>query len=222
MNTTIRFALLAIVSLLPVAASSVARADVGVVESTGAFLLTGGTTYISTIGAGQNPRWAGYSFGTFDVSAGQSLNLTNFFFENYAYNGGSIPPGGSFNNNWLDNGSVAVFRLFRDASQIYQTSLRQSNVSGNNRNWDIVASGTSVDVLAGLSSGTHTLSYVIDWNYNQWTGSAVLTGSTQSTSSGVATFAVVPEPSSLAVLVAGMAEASGLAVRRCAARRPAV
>jgi len=163
-------------------------ADVGVVETTGAFLMNGASTsYVSTIGT-SNPRWAGFDFGTFNVSTGQTLALSNFYFENYAYNGGAIPPGGSFNDNWLDNGSTALFRLFRDATEIYQASMRQSSVSGNNRNWDLAATGVSVNVLDGLTSGTHTLSYVIDWNYNQWSGSAVITGTTQSTSGGVATF----------------------------------
>jgi len=191
------------------------RGDVGVVETTGAFAVNTGTTntYLSTIGT-TNPRWAGYDFGTFNVSTGNSLTLTNFYFENYAYNGGSVPPGGSFNDNWLDNSSTATFRLFRDSTQIYQTSMRQSAVSGNNRDWDLAASGVSVNVLDGLLSGSHTLSYTIDWTYNQWTGSQVITGTTQSTSSGVATFVVVPEPSSLAALAAGGLAAATFAVRR--------
>lgn len=190
-------------------------ADIGVVETTGALLVNGGSTsYLSTIGT-TNPRWAGFDLGTFDVSAGQTLALTNFYFENYAYNGGAIPPGGSYNDNWLDGASTATFRLFRDASPIYQASMRQSAVSGNNRNWDLAALGVSVNVLDGLSSGSHTLAYTIDWTYNQWTGSQVLTGSTQSTSSGVATFAVVPEPSAIALFVAGAVAAGGVWRRRC-------
>lgn len=208
----------AIVVIVSGAVVRPARADVGVVETTGAFLVNGGSTsYLSTIGTG-NPRWAGYNFGTFDVSAGQTLSLTNFYFENYAYNGGAIPPGGSFNDNWLSNDSTATFRLFRDAIEIYQASMRQSNVSGNNRNWDLAATGVSVDVLDGLAPGSHTLSYVIDWNYNQWTGSAVIPGNTQSTSGGVATVAVVPEPPSLPMLAIASAATLGLAIRRLRGR----
>lgn len=212
-SMTLRGILVAVVVIVSVVVVSPARADVGVVETTGAFLVNGGSTsYISTIGTG-NPRWAGYNFGTFDVSAGQTLALTNFYFENYAYNGGAIPPGGSFNDNWLSNDNTAMFRLFRDEVQIYQTLMRQSNVSGNNRNWDLAALGVNVNVLDGLAPGSHTLSYVIDWNYNQWTGSSTILGTTQSTSGGVATVAVVPEPSSLA-LPAGSAAAVGLMMRR--------
>lgn len=213
-SMTLRRLLVAVVVIVSMAVVSPARADVGVVETTGAFLVNGGSTsYISTIGTG-NPRWAGYNFGTFDVSAGQTLALTNFYFENYAYNGGAIPPGGSFNDNWLSNDSTATFRLFRDEVQIYQTFMRQSNVNGNNRNWDLAALGVNVNVLDGLAPGSHTLSYVIDWNYNQWTGSSAILGTTQSTSGGVATVAVVPEPSSLALLAAGSAAVVGLMMRR--------
>jgi hypothetical protein len=211
----LRRVIIAIGAVMQLAVASHVRGDVGVVETTGAFLVNGGTatTYISTIGTG-NPRWAGFNFGTFDVSAGNTLTLTNFYFENYAYNGGSVPPGGSFNNNWLDGNNTATFRLFRDSTQIYQTFMRQSAVSGNNRFWDLAASGVSVNVLDGLTSGSHTLAYTIDWNYNQWTGSAQITGTTQDTSSGVATFAVVPEPSSLAALVAGGLVSAGWWIRR--------
>jgi len=210
----LRSLVVAFAAVASMVAVSPTRADVGVVETTGAFLVNGGSTsYLSTIGTG-NPRWAGYNFGTFDVSAGQTLALTNFYFENYAYNGGAIPPGGSFNNNWLSNDSTATFRLFRDEVQIYQTFMRQSNVNGNNRNWDLAASGVNVNVLDGLAFGSHTLSYVIDWNYNQWTGSSAILGTTQSTSGGVATVAVVPEPSSLALLAAGSAASVGLLMRR--------
>lgn len=211
----LRRLIIALGAAMQLAVAGHVLADVGVVETTGAFAVNTGTTntYISTLGTG-NPRWAGYNFGTFDVSAGNTLTLTNFYFENYAYNGGSIPPGGSFNDNWLDGSNTATFRLFRDGSEIYQNFMRQSSVSGNNRFWDLAALGVSVNVLDGLTSGAHTLSYTIDWNYNQWTGSAQISGTTQSTSSGVATFAVVPEPSSLAALAAGGLVSAGLWIRR--------
>lgn len=191
-----------------------ARADIGVVESTGALLVNGGsTTYLSTTGALENPRWAGYDLGVFDVSAGDTLTLTNFYFENYAYNGGSIPPGGVTNDNWLDNSSIATFTLLRDGNQIYQAAMRQAAVNGNNRNWDLAASGTSVNVLAGLSPGSYNIAWTIDWNYNQWIGS-VITGTSQSSSTGAATFSVVPEPSAVALTVVGVAGLAGGLWRR--------
>ena len=128
-------------------------ADVGIVETTAAVNNGTGTVYVSATGGGANPRWSGYNFGTFDLglTPGSTLNLTNFYFENYAYNGGAIPPGGSFNDNWLATESTATFKLYRDSSLINTTSMRQSAVAGNNRNWDLSASGVSVNILGDLS-----------------------------------------------------------------------
>jgi hypothetical protein len=197
------------------------RGEIGVNESTGALLVDGASTaFLSTVGTG-NPRWAGYDLGEFDLAAGDTLALTNFYFENYAYNGGAIPPGGQYDNNWLDNDSTAIFTLFRDGVQLYQSALRQSAVNGNNRNWDLAASGVSVDILAGLTApASHNLSWTIDWSYNQWSGSEVVPGSTQATSEGLATFAVVPEPSNLALLATGAAVALRFSRRPAAKRQP--
>jgi len=194
-------------------------ADVGIVETTAAVNNGTSTLYVSTTGGGDNSRWSGYNFGTFDLSLtpGPTLNLTNFYFENYAYNGGSVPPGGSFNNNWLDGTSTATFKLFRDSTLLNTTSMRQSNVNGNNRNWDLAASGVSINILDGLSgNGTYNLSWTIDWTYNQWSGSAVVVGTTQSTSGGNATFSTIPEPSSSLLMGLGLA---GLAVLRRARKK---
>lgn len=183
-------------------------ADVGIVETTAAVNNGTGTVYVSATGGGANPRWSGYNFGTFDLglTPGPTLNLTNFYFENYAYNGGAIPPGGSFNDNWLATESTATFKLYRDSSLINTTSMRQSAVVGNNRNWDLSASGVSVNILDGLSgTGTYNLSWTIDWTYNQWSGSGVVVGTTQSTSGGNATFSTIPEPSSSLLMGLGLA-----------------
>ena len=98
-------------------------ADVGIVETTAAVNNGTGTVYVSATGGGANPRWSGYNFGTFDLglTPGSTLNLTNFYFENYAYNGGAIPPGGSFNDNWLATESTATFKLYRDSRSIKNT-----------------------------------------------------------------------------------------------------
>jgi hypothetical protein len=205
------------IAVLHVALVADVRGDVGVVESTGALFLDGASTsYLSTVGGGDNPRWSGSNLGEFDVTAGDTLALTNFYFENYAYNGGSIPPGGQYNDNWLDGSSTATFKLFRDNSLLYEQAMRQSAVSGNNRDWDLAASGVNVNLLAGLTTqGSHSLSWTIDWSYNQWSGTAVVVGSTQSTSGGGATFAVVPEPSVFAFMaVAGGAGALAFWRRR--------
>ena len=89
--------------------TAIANADVGVNEATGQFQLPGGSsaTYVSAIGAGSNPRLNGYDFGSVNALTGQTLLLQNWYFENYAYNGGGTPPGGTTNNNWLDSANIA-------------------------------------------------------------------------------------------------------------------
>ena len=188
------------------------RADVGIVETT-ANVLSGTTSvYVSTTGGGSNPRWSGFNFGTFDLNAGAVLALNNFYFENYAYNGGSVPTGGQYNDNWLDGSSAATFKLYRDSTLLNTTTMRNSATNGNNRNWDLAAAGVSVNILNGLSgNGTYNLSWTIDWTYNQWSGSAIVVGSTQTTSGGNATFSTIPEPSSSLLMGLGLA---GLAVLR--------
>jgi len=193
------------------------RADVGVVEATGAFSVNGTTVYISSVGGGTNPRWNTYNFGNFDLAVPNTLTLQNFYFENYAYNGGSVPPGGSFNDNWLDNSSTATLTIYRNGSSIYSTALRQSAVNGNNRNWDISATGVSINMLGGITStGPQTLGFIIDWSYNQWTGSSVLVGNTQTVPGGDASLNVtaIPEPSTYALLGLGAVAFGGYALRR--------
>ena len=189
-----------------------ALADIGIVETT-ANINNGATNvYASTMGAASNPRWAGLNLGTYDLNAGATLALNNFYLENYAYNGGNVPAGGQYNNNWLATESTATFKLYRDSTLLNTTAMRNSAVNGNNRNWDLAASGVSINLLDGLSgNGTYNLSWTIDWTYNQWSGSAVVVGSTQSTSGGNATFSTIPEPSSSLLMGLGLA---GLAVLR--------
>lgn len=210
--------LFALVVVCTVLNPSFVRADAGVVEATGAFSVNGGASiYISSVGGGANPRWSGYNFGNFDLSVPNTLTLQNFYFENYAYNGGSVPPGGSFNDNWLDGTSTATLTIYRNGSSIYSTALRQSAVSGNNRNWDISATGVSINLLNGITSaGSQSLGFTIDWSYNQWTGSSVLVGNTQTVPGADATLNVttVPEPSTYALLGLGAAAFGGHALRR--------
>ena len=157
----------------------------GVVESTGQFQINSSTSYLSSVGALGNTRLDGYNFGTFDISAGNSLWLSNWFFENYAYNGG-------LGNNWLDGSSTATLNLSISSVTNNQT-LTQVGVSGNNRTWN--NSPDSINLLSGLSNGVYTLVTSVTYTFNEWTGTTnVLTSS----NNGVATstFTVVPEPTS--------------------------
>ena len=189
-----------------------ALADIGIVETTANINNGAAAVYASTVGGGSNPRWAGLNLGTYDLNAGATLALNNFYFENYAYNGGSVPAGGQYNDNWLDGSSTAIFKIYRDSTLLNTTTMRNSATNGNNKNWDLAALGVSINLLDGLSgNGTYNLSWTIDWTYNQWSGSAVVVGSTQSTSGGNATFSTIPEPSSSLLMGLGLA---GLAILR--------
>ena len=176
------------------------HADNGVVESTSLLSIQGGTgSYFSTVGGGSNARWAGASLGLLDLAnSSDTLTLNNFFFENYAWNGGGTPAGATTNNNWLDDANTAVFNIYRDSSLLSTVNMRQSDVSGNNRFWDLGATPTAINLLAGLEGSgspiTRSLNWTIDWSFNQWDGSESVVSAT-SISGGNMTFQTVPEPS---------------------------
>jgi hypothetical protein len=204
MHTKMLFA-----SLSAFALAGVSRAEVGVVEATGAFQLAGAssTSYVSAIGAGQNPRLDGYDFGSVDVLAGQSLLLQNWFFENYAYNGGSTPDGALTNNNWLDGSNIASLVVVIKAgsatisSNVY--SLTQTGDSGSNRFWQLVAEAQNTDLAAGLTNGEYSIEFSNTFNANQWTGS--VSQFNASTVTSTASFVVTPAPGAMALLgVAGL------------------
>ena len=194
-----------------------AFADAGVTESTGLLTLRGGAgSYFSTIGGGSNERWAGKNLGLLDLAvSGDTLTLNNFFFSNYAWNGGGTPAGASTSNNWLDGSNTAVFNLYRNSNLLQSVNMRQSAVNGNDRSWDLGLTPPTINLLAGLAGSsapvTHNVSWTIDWTFNQWTGSQS-TVTTQSTSGGNLTFQTVPEPSSATLMMLGTAAL--LALRR--------
>ena len=189
--------------------SSDLHADIGVTESTSLLSLKGGAgSYFSTVGGGGNPRWAGADLGLLDLAkSSDTLTLNNFFFTNYAYNGGGTPPNASTSNNYLSGSSTAVFKIYRDSSLLSTVSMSQSLVSGNNRSWDLGVNPTAINLLAGLDGSgspiTRSLSWTIDWTFNQWTGSESVVSATE-TSGGYMTFQTVPEPSSGSLLLAGI------------------
>jgi hypothetical protein len=210
--------LLVVAVALTALVSGSLRAEVGVVEATGAFSVNGGANvFVSSIGGGDNPRWSGYDFGNFDLTVPNTLTLENFYFENYAYNGGTVPPGGSFNDNWLDGSSTATLTIYRNDVAIYSTPLRNSTTSGNNKNWDISATGVSIDLLDGVTqTGPQNFGFIVDWTYNQWTGSEVLVGGIATSPGGdaISDVTAVPEPSTYALLALAAAGLGAHVIRR--------
>jgi MYXO-CTERM domain-containing protein len=189
--------------------TSASLADVGVVEATGAFQLAGAssTSYVSAIGASANPRLDGFSFGSVDALAGQSLLLQNWYFENYAYNGGSTPAGAATSNNWLDGANVAALVVtIKSGSTVVSSntySLYQTGNSGNNRFWQLAVASQNTNLAAGLANGSYSVEFTSTFNANQWTGSVSQFNATTATSTG--SFTVVPAPGAIALLgVAGI------------------
>lgn len=190
--------------------SSDLHADIGVTESTSLLTIKGGAgSYFSTVGGGSNQRWAGKDLGLLDLAqSSDTLTLNNFFFTNYAYNGGNTPAGASTNNNYLSGSSTAIFKIYRDSSLLSTVSMRQSSVNGNDRSWDLGATPTAINLLAGLEGSgspiSRSLNWTIDWTFNQWTGTESII-SAQSTSGGNMTFQTVPEPSTGMLMGLGVA-----------------
>jgi len=189
------------------AASSLAVADIGVVEATGAFLQAGAasTSYISAIGSSQNPRLDSFAFADVNRDLGQSLILQNWFFENYAYNGGGTPAGAASNNNWLDGNNVASLLVtVKSGSTTLSSnsySLTQTGNSGNNRFWQLQPG--SKNLSAGLANGAYSVEFSVGFNFNVWNGS--FSQGTSQTAVSTATFNVIPAPGAIALLgVAGI------------------
>ena len=174
-----------------------ANAGYGVVEATGAFQLPGGSTtkYVSEVGGGSNARIQGYDFGSVNTLTGQTLLLQNFYFENYAYDGG----GG---NNWLDGSSKATLHV-SIVGEGYVSSknfaLKQTSTNGNNRNWDM-ATGTNTNFATGLASGTYSIGFDVSYSYNIWTGSQSVGYAYTGESTGTFTILPVPSPGAFALL----------------------
>ena len=182
-----------------------ANAGYGVVEATGKFQLPGGSTptYVSEVGAPSNPRIQGYDFGSVNTLTGQTLLLKNFYFENYAYNGGT-------GNNWLDGNSTAFVNvlILQDGYQVagnnasFQYQLIQTATNGNNRTWDM-ATGTNTNLAASLASAAYTVAFNVTYTYNIWNGSQSV--ETDSTGPSTGTFTILPVPGPGAFALLGLA-----------------
>jgi hypothetical protein len=154
---------------------------------------------VSEVGGGSNPRIQGYDFGSVNTLTGQTLLLQNFYFENYAYNGG----GG---NNWLDGSSTATLNVLiqQGSTQISSTNyaLKQTATNGNNRNWDM-ATGTNTNLAAGLASAAYTVAFNVTYTYNIYTGSTSV--GTDSTGASTGTFTILPVPAPGVFALIGLA-----------------
>ncbi|NBX37019.1 MAG: hypothetical protein EBR10_07325 [Planctomycetes bacterium] len=184
------------------AAGNFAAAGVGVVEATGAFLVGGSSSpsYVSAVGAPYNPVLDQFIFN--DVQPFVPLILGNWYFENYAYNGGNIPAGALSNDNWLDGSNTAslAVTVMSGGNVISSNSyeLFQTGVSGNNRFWQLSAPAQNTNLSAGLSNGSYSISFRTTFTFNVWSG-FVSTGSS-TTATSVATFSVVPAPGAIALI----------------------
>jgi len=200
---------------LSIAVTSFAAADVGVVEATGGFQMPNAAyPYVSGIGASQNPRLHGFDFGPIDVPNAQSLLLANWYFENYAYNGGSTPPGAASNDNWLDGFSTASLTVtLRAGSAMISNNtyaLVQTGVNGNNRFWQLTESARNTNLAGGLGIGSYSVEFSNTFSFNVWTGFVSQGSSTTEVST--ATFNVVPAPGAIALF--GVAGLVGMRRRR--------
>jgi len=193
-----------IVPSLSIVVASASLAEIGVVEATGAFQLAGAssTSYVSAIGASSNPRLNGYDFGSVNALTGQSLLLQNWYFENYAYNGGSTPSGALTNDNWLDGTNVAALVVtIKSGSTVVSSntySLYQAGWIGNNRFWQLAAASQNTNLVAGLANGSYSVEFTSTFNANQWTGSVSQFNATTATST--ASFTVIPAPGAVALV----------------------
>jgi hypothetical protein len=204
----IHLALISAVTLF----SSIATADHGIVETTGEFNANGSNVYITQTDGNNdisNANWAGYDFGTFYVSNSDTLTFTNFFFENFAYNN----TGNGGTDDGIDSTHTATLRILVNASTVGTYSLNRDSAVGNNDFWS--TGGISLNLLDGLSSGTHTVSFEIDYTYDNFDSSSEITSvqSAINADSATANFTVVPEPQTFA-LISGVLGFVLVALRR--------
>lgn len=174
---------------------------IGVVESTGQFTVNASTVYLSPIpGSTSNANLNGYNLGNFNPAVGDSLLLSNWYLENYAYNSGGT---GTFDNNWIDGGSNSATLILSINSVSNNQTLSHASQSGNNHFWNNTPD--SVDLLSGLSPGSYSLSVSVTYTFNQWDGSQTIVNTSTNNGPATATFTVVPEPTSGALGLIGAA-----------------
>ena len=129
----------------------------------------------------------GLGLGTFDTSIGNTLVL----------NGGGIL---TYKNNTDDITGSRIIYSIDGGSEAIISLVFNEDLGGGDQRW--YSEGSNVDVLGGLTNGAHTLTVRYESDFSFDTGS----GTHQENAEGAnftATFTVVPEPSTTALLGLG-------------------
>lgn len=130
----------------------------------------------------------GIDLGTFDPSQGETLNLR----------GGGIL---TFKNDSDDvTGARVNYEVDSNGFAPLSLTFNEDSVSGISGDQRWYSQSFNIDLLSGLSNGVHTLSVFFDAPFTFDTGSGTHTEN-NSNNNFVATFTVVPEPSTGMVLV---------------------
>ena len=220
------------VGLCTIVFASAGKAEVQIVESMMMFKVNGVDTYRqgdrADWGTFFNPRLsvAGLGASSFNPGAGNTLTLDRVFLKTNHWNGGVTPDGGGSSDNWIPTTHLLGLNYSitpsggGDSWQFIQTP---NTISGNVQEWNV--SGLNLNLLSGLAEGTYTFKYYFSVQYNSWTGSATVLGTTYDAAGVQAgagnspnlanasstSFSVIPEPSSSLLMGLGLA---GLAVLR--------
>ena len=130
----------------------------------------------------------GLNLGTFDINTDSLLVI-----------GGGVL---TFKNGGSDVTSATVaYRIDGGAFQFLNLGFNENDVSGSVGDQRWASTDASVNVLAGLTNGTHTLSAYTFASVNDGTGTVF---DSQLGNNYNATFTVVPEPSTWAMMLAGL------------------
>ncbi len=180
-----------LIGSLALLTSGVSFGASGTYQSFGIIKINASTAvYYDMEGSTGNPDFQATSFGSFDSSVGNTLTLV----------GGEL---NTFKNGLSDVTSAKFdYRIFKTGDtpgsfSEFNMDFR-SDLGGGNQKWDDTV--TNVDILAGLTNGDYTLEVYAYANTSD--------GVAYSNNGGnnfKANFTVVPEPSSAALGLVGVA-----------------
>ena len=140
------------------------RAEVGVRDISGTFLLSGRgsvPTELTAGGTSQLPSLNGHDFGS--VCDVNPISLHEWKLEAYAFVGGSIPPGVNWNINWIDSWSTGVLRVtIRSGATVVSTTdypLIQTGSNSESRFWSLSDSVRDINLAGILPAGSYTAEF---------------------------------------------------------------